>query len=248
MHNMEQEFEYRLKHSPVPALSSLLALPLYIIGVPLFFGGYAWYHIPLALGTGRLISKAVGLFCPVKRVKVTKKYIAPQSGIGDIDRQLREADRTLRDVEKYRDAVNPVNPKLSAVIGRIVSSGRKIMEYAAVNTVKTGDLRKFFTYYLPMLDKLLKNYILLENHAADGKNAVETKKEIEDALGGLEVTFDKLLDRLFDDTALDISTDIDVLENEMQDDIGGDIAEKLKKLGEDVGADNQNKDKEKNIK
>jgi len=101
---MEQNFEYKLKRSPVPALSSLLSLPICMIGLTML-GAFAWYHIPITAAAGWLIFKIVGLFFPVKRVKVKRKYIAPQSGVTDVDKQLREADRTLRDVEKYRDAL-----------------------------------------------------------------------------------------------------------------------------------------------
>jgi len=73
------------------------------------------------------------------------------------------------------------------------------------------DLRKMMQYYLPTTIKLLDAYEQLDLQPIEGANIVNAKAEIEDTLDTLIVAFEKLLDKLFQDVAWDISSDIAVL-------------------------------------
>ena len=66
-------------------------------------------------------------------------------------------------------------------------------------------------YYLPMTIKLLNAYAEMDRQPMQGENITKAKKEIEDTLETLHAAFVKLLDSLFGETALDVSTDISVL-------------------------------------
>ena len=44
-----------------------------------------------------------------------------------------------------------------------------------------------------------------------GENITSSKKEIEETIDTLNVAFEKLLDSIFEDTAMDVSSDISVL-------------------------------------
>ena len=44
-----------------------------------------------------------------------------------------------------------------------------------------------------------------------GENIQNSKKEIEESLDTLNLAFEKLLDSIFEDTAMDVSSDISVL-------------------------------------
>ena len=74
-----------------------------------------------------------------------------------------------------------------------------------------GELHKFMNYYLPTTTKLVDAYQELYDQPAAGENMAGTKKEIEDTLDTINFAFEKLLDRFFQDTAWDISTDITVM-------------------------------------
>jgi len=67
-------------------------------------------------------------------------------------------------------------------------------------------------YYLPTTLKLLKSYELLEDQSFQGENIAASRAKIENVLNMLIGAYEKQLDRLFSDDALDIATDIDVLE------------------------------------
>ena len=66
-------------------------------------------------------------------------------------------------------------------------------------------------YYLPMTVKLLNAYAEMDAQPVQGETILASKKEIEATLDTLNLAFEKLLDDLFSDTALDVSSDISVL-------------------------------------
>ena len=74
------------------------------------------------------------------------------------------------------------------------------------------DLRKFMEYYLPTTWKLIDAYRVLDQQSIQGENISSSKKEIRDTLDTINEAFENLLDRFFQDTAWDISTDISALQ------------------------------------
>ncbi|MBQ1976763.1 MAG: 5-bromo-4-chloroindolyl phosphate hydrolysis family protein, partial [Clostridia bacterium] len=73
------------------------------------------------------------------------------------------------------------------------------------------DLKKMMDYYLPMTVKLLQAYADMDAQPVQGETIQNSKREIEGTLDTLNLAFEKILDELFQDTALDISSDITVL-------------------------------------
>ena len=66
-------------------------------------------------------------------------------------------------------------------------------------------------YYLPMTVKLLDAYEDMDSQPVQGENIASSKREIEETIDTLNVAFEKLLDSVFEDTAMDVSSDISVL-------------------------------------
>ena len=62
-----------------------------------------------------------------------------------------------------------------------------------------------------MTVKLLKVYAEMDAQPVHGETIENSKQEIEATLDTLNIAFEKLLDDLFEDTALDVSSDISVL-------------------------------------
>ena len=80
------------------------------------------------------------------------------------------------------------------------------------NPEKLPQIRKFMSYYLPTTIKLLRSYDELSRQGVSGENITGTMEKVEGMLGTIVLAFEKQLDGLFGDQALDIST---VLENMM---------------------------------
>ena len=73
-------------------------------------------------------------------------------------------------------------------------------------------------YYLPMTLKLLQSYDMLEEAGVAGENMRTTKKNIEETLETLAGAYRQQLDNLYSAQAMDISADIDVLEQMLRRD------------------------------
>ena len=73
----------------------------------------------------------------------------------------------------------------------------------------------FLNYYLPTTLKLLDSYALLEAQGIEGDNITASKQQISQIMDTLIKGFEKQLDQLFSTQAIDINSDIEVLENMM---------------------------------
>lgn len=100
---------------------------------------------------------------------------------------------------------------VSAKIDRIEQIVRRIFDRVRTNPEIIPDLKKLMDYYLPMTVKLLTAYADMDAQPVQGENIQNSKREIEGTLDTLSVAFEKILDELFQETALDISSDISVL-------------------------------------
>ena len=73
-------------------------------------------------------------------------------------------------------------------------------------------------YYLPTTLKLLESYSRIERVGVAGQNMQEAKDNIEQILDMLTVGFQQQFDQLFKAESLDITSDIEVLEQMMKKD------------------------------
>ena len=107
---------------------------------------------------------------------------------------------------------------------------RRIFERAQAHPEIVPDLKKLMDYYLPMTVKLLNAYADMDAQPVQGETIRSSKKEIEATLDTLNLAFEKLLDDLFEDTAMDVSSDISVLNTLLaQEGLKDDELSKLKK-------------------
>ncbi len=88
---------------------------------------------------------------------------------------------------------------------------RAILDTATENPEVIGDLDQLMDYYLPTAVKLIDAYRDLEGQPVQTDSTRASKREIEGALSSLNTAFEKLLDSLFHDKAIDVLADISVL-------------------------------------
>ena len=74
------------------------------------------------------------------------------------------------------------------------------------------------SYYLPTTLKVLRAYAQLDAQGIEGENITAAKKRIEGMMDRVVDGFEKQLDKLFQDEALDITSDVEVLENMLRKD------------------------------
>ncbi len=101
--------------------------------------------------------------------------------------------------------------EISQKISRMELIVQRIFQRAKAHPEIVPDLKKMMDYYLPMTVKLLRAYADMDAQPVQGETIQTSKREIEGSLDTLNLAFEKLLDSVFKDTALDVSSDITVL-------------------------------------
>ena len=142
------------------------------------------------------------------------------TGNPEIDALVTERDRAVSEMKRLNDAIK--DEKISAQIDRLEATTRKIIGVVVEKPEKLPQIRKFMSYFLPTTLKLLNAYDRMDSTGIDGENITATKQRVEAMLDTLCAAFDKQLDALYGDEALDISTDITVMEQMLrQEGFGG---------------------------
>lgn len=122
----------------------------------------------------------------------------------------------LAEIRAVNDAIP--DPVMSEKIDRIGEITGKILDYQRQNPGKDSQLRSFLNYYLPTTLKILNSYAQLDAQGVEGENITAAKKRIEGMMDKVVSGFENQLDQLFRDNAMDISSDVAVLEQMLEKD------------------------------
>ncbi len=112
-------------------------------------------------------------------------------------------------IHHYNDLIE--DEKVSRQLDDMETIVNRIMEYVEMHPESENDIRRMMKYYLPTTMKLLDAYSKFDG--VQTENIQKSKKEIEDSLDMINSAFAQLFDQMYQDTTLDISSDISVLEN-----------------------------------
>ncbi len=179
-----------------------------------------------------------GVFGPDAYLDMRRRYLvvegkAPEPEPKKSKRKQPEKEEEKDQYEKLLDELRAVNDaipdeEMSDKIDRLEAVSAKIFEQAKTDPDKLPRMRKFMDYYLPTSLKLLQTYAELDAQGVEGANISESKRRIEETMDTLVHAFETQLDQLFQEDALDVSADIDVMENMLRaDGLTGDTPFKL---------------------
>ena len=135
------------------------------------------------------------------------------TGNEELDKMIRDGRLALSEMKRLDD--NIPDETISAQIRRLEEVSGKIFEQVKADPGKLPQIRKFMDYYLPTTLKLLNAYDRMSGTGVSGENIDSTLEKVEKMMGTIVTAFEKQLDSLFGSEALDISTDISVLETMM---------------------------------
>jgi len=124
--------------------------------------------------------------------------------------------KIIREIRKVNDAID--DEQVSDRIYTIENITRNIFDYVGKKPDKLSQIRTFMNYYLPTTLKLLNSYSQIEKMGVAGENMKNAKENIEKILDMLVSGFEQQLDQLYKSEVLDISSDIEVLEQMMYKD------------------------------
>lgn len=128
----------------------------------------------------------------------------------------QDENAILQEIREVNDAIP--DQVMSEKIDRIGEITGKILNYQRSHPGKSGELRSFLNYYLPTTLKVLRAYARLDAQGIEGENISAAKKRIEGMMDQVVAGFEKQLDRLFQNDAMDITSDVEVLENMLRQD------------------------------
>lgn len=142
------------------------------------------------------------------------------TGNPEIDALLDERSKAVSEMRRLNDSIK--DAAISAQISHLEATTGKIIDAVVEAPSKLPQIRKFMNYYLPTTLKLLNAYDRMDATGASGTNIDGTKGKIGEMLGTICVAFSRQLDALYGEEALDISADITVMEQMLQQEgIGG---------------------------
>ncbi len=135
---------------------------------------------------------------------------APKKSYGpEIDPILEEGNRALSEMGRLYLSIK--DPEVRQKINEIMRITDKITQDAIEDPSDIPQIKKFMNYYLPTTIKLLNAYDRMSAQGIEGENLNKSMSSINEMLDAAIVAYKKRLDSLFANQALDIETDIDVM-------------------------------------
>ena len=199
-----------VKKSPWPVYAVGLVWLIFGLFLPL----YKLIHFLAAAGLSIAAYLVVQKLCPDKTFTVPDPDPEPEpatTGSPELNELIRQRDLALSEMHRLNDSIE--DPKISAQIDHMEAVTAKIIAHVVEHPRKLPQIRKFLNYYLPTTLKLLNAYDRMDSAGVSGTNIDGTMGKIETMMDTIVTAFDRQLDALFGDEALDISTDITVMEN-----------------------------------
>ena len=195
--------------SAAPIYAAAVTWLLYGLLFPLYQVG----HFLLAAAASAVVAIVARRFCRdvTEEVEIPEEPVT--TGNPELDKMIADGDGAIKTMRTLNDSIQ--DETVSGQIDRLEEVSGRIYAYVKDHPAKLPQIRKFMSYYLPTTIKLLRSYDELSRQGVYGENISGTMEKVEGMLGTIVLAFEKQLDSLFGDQALDISTDITVLENMM---------------------------------
>ena len=198
------------KKSTLPYYCAAAVWVLYALLFPL----YRFGHILLVALGSAIVFLVMNALCPPITVEVEEKPVEEKpTGNEALDKMLKDGKLALSEMQRLDDNIQ--DEKISADIQRLKEVCSKIFDQVKADPAKLPQIRKFMDYYLPTTLKLLNSYDRMGAQGISGENIDATMEKVAGMMDTIVKAFEKQLDSLFGAEALDISTDITVLETMM---------------------------------
>lgn len=188
----------------------------------IYLTGIAWILMGFILPLYKLSSLIITLFISIgvymlfsrilpKEVTYIEKdpfEMTKDEKVNELVKQANEYILTIRGLDNKIP-----NEEMSKKIQYIEMLTKKIFDYVIKNPENLPSIRRLVNYYLPTTIKLLNTYVTLSQQGVQSENISESMNKINNLLDTLCTAFEKQLDSLFANKAMDVSADITVFEN-----------------------------------
>ena len=193
--------------SVIPIYATGVVFFLYAVFMPMY---RIWDPI-LALAAAVAGYFIFNKLFPGKTIEVELTY---DTGDKSVDQILTQGRGYVIQLDEFKNAIQ--DEDVSRRIGNLQDISRQIFDYISKNPAQVRKIRRFMDYYYPTVLKFLEHYAEYDSKNVKGENLRNTLEKIRESLSQFEEAFAHQLDNLYGDKALDIETDIEVLQNMMK--------------------------------
>lgn len=130
--------------------------------------------------------------------------------------QQSEYDRIIAAIAQADEDID--DEAMSEKIRRMQTITAAIFQEVEAHPEKKSQIARFMNYYLPTTLKLLNAYARIEEQGVTGENMAKAKADIEGIADTLVDGYEKQLDTLYRAEAVDIASDVSVIERMMKAD------------------------------
>lgn len=199
-----------IKRTATPCYAAAVVWVLYALLFPLYKFGHFFFVALVSAAVFFVFNK----LCGTMEIEVAEKPKEPETtGNAELDKMLRDSELAIAEMKRLDEAIE--DEKISADIVRLQELCGKITAQVKADPGKLPQIRRFMDYYLPTTLKILNAYDRMGAQGVQGENISSTMQRVEGMMSTIVTAFEKQLDALFGEQALDISSDITVLENLM---------------------------------
>lgn len=206
------------KKDKKPLRAAIIAAAAALVLGSLIFRPTRWQHYLIFAAALALIGRVV--YIMAQGVDTSKKAPAQKpiqkTGNEKADAMVDKGLELLRDIREEDERIP--DPELTKKIGQLEDVSNRIVRAVADQPEKAPQVRRFLNYYLPTTLKLLQGYRRMDERQVEGRNAAQTKQQVQEAMDMILKAFDRQLDAIYESDMLDVSTDIDVLETLLRQD------------------------------
>ena len=117
---------------------------------------------------------------------------------------------------KYNERIP--DAEMTEKITKLEDTTTQIFDEVKKHPNKARKLNKLMEFYLPMTDKILAQYADFDEAKTTGENVEESKKTIRESLDSINEAFANMLNNLYLDNNIDISSDAAVLKQMFESD------------------------------
>ena len=201
----------KIVHKPAaPLYAAAAAWVLYALLFPLYRVG----HFVIVLAASAAVYGIARLFC--KDVVEEVPQEPETTGNQELDQMIAQGKGALDEMRRLNDSIQ--DAAISAQIERLSQVSDKIFQQVQKDPSQLPQIRKFLNYYLPTTLKLLENYASFEEAGVSGENLSQAKAKIEKTMDSIVAGFEHQLDELYRTDAMDIDSDIRVMETMLRRD------------------------------
>ena len=197
------------KEVKIPSVVPIYGIGAAVLLYNLLFPMYSLVHLLICAVLAAAVYAVLRKVCPAKTVTVEVPDPAPDTGNAELDAAILQGRRYAEELRRLNDAIP--DAALSQDLEEIERLTREIFRQVEQDQSKLTKIRRMMNYYLPTTVKLVRKYADIQGDTS--LESVQTMQaEICRMIGSVKAAFRKQLDGLYEHDVIDITADIQVME------------------------------------